>query len=1024
MGNALPVVALVCCMAVAVAEIVPLSATDTARLLDHVIPLPKEISLEREVALPPGQVVVRVEEGAGETVAHAAALLTAAIVGEEGAPDATGSFEVRLMVAEQGSAQARRLADLPNSDQAYAITPEGGERALVLTGLTEKGVYYAALTLRDLIVAGARPDRVTIPLVTVTDWPDLAERGLWGGNSVADMEWMAAHKMNLVESHVRLGVDEQGNGTAHISQEMLDLGRRNALKLVPIVTHLEQIDRTGIFRVLPQTAGQGDPEKWARIGHVRPACWSHPDTVRVLGDWMVALASQEGVTDLCPWLSENAVKCECDRCAEQNQFALETAAILAGYERAKQVKPALGIRILLTQGSYRSNDVVLSMLPPGVGATYYDGGKTYDSSRDPMIYPLLEEWAAQGNWLGCYPQLTASWRTVSPWSGPQFIRYRMNEFVDKGLSCLCGYATPNNRLYEFNVAAAAEWSWNARGRDETQFARAWFTRKGLTDPEAAAEWAVTLGPAGWDVYGARVPYYWVHGKAAALVEARRKPSLGAGVYRYFETPERFDENLAAVARAMGLARELDDPALIAETQVIGGYVTMLKMLHDMALIVSVPDAPTEARREQLNEQMHALAQAGADVVDGLIAWEHACGPGLGTSRFDDTVAATERAARETGVALRPFGVQDPGAGYVQIVAGNWTEEDFVHNQRIIRVWEVTEAVSGADRYEARFNYRAGYRGLRMHRVALASAPADAPDNLSELSVDAHEGTAAVRNTENVYAVALAEHDPQLRYFIVAEITGSPDTNQPADRLGCRGDVTFGRVRVPGQPLPLLPLLPPGEAEAARRQGPVFTGEGVRVGVVQGGYGSAALLEHLRGHNEVAVQPLYHLVSDFIGRCQVVILPQARVVEAFPASAVEPLEAFVRGGGGLMTTHDAVGFRGLPVLCADVCAGGADKSGDHKWRVARQHPVTAGLPAGALEMGYYDFIALIPGPAGITVAVGEPNGEPAVVCGELGEGRYVACGLAVGIAGAGAAETPPTAHEAVLLMNAIRWLAGA
>ena len=64
----------------------------------------------------------------------------------------------------------------------------------------------------------------------------------------------------------------------------------------------------------------------------------------------------------------------------------------------------------------------------------------------------------------------ASWRIVCPWSGPQFIKYRMTEFVDKNLKCLVGYATPNNRLYDFNVTAAAEWSWNAHGRDERAFA--------------------------------------------------------------------------------------------------------------------------------------------------------------------------------------------------------------------------------------------------------------------------------------------------------------------------------------------------------------------------------------------------------------------------------------------------------------------------------------------------------------------------------------------------------------------------
>ncbi len=421
--------------------------------------------------------------------------------------------------------------------------------------------------------------------------------------------------------------------------------------------------------------------------------------------------------------------------------------------------------------------------------------------------------------------------------------------------------------------------------------------------------------------------------------------------------------------------------------------------------------------------MHTLAQACLDVVDGLNAWEEAAGKGVGGSRLRDTIAVTEQTARDVGKALKPFGVQDPGAAFGKIVAGEWVSDDFEEELRIVKTWEVTEAVSGADTYQARFNYRSGWHGLYSYRVALASATAENPEDLTELAADEHPGTAAVRNNGNVYTLGLDEYDPKLRYFIVCDIRGTRSSDKPMNRRGCNGDCSFGRVRVPGELLPTMPLLPVAASEAARYQGPNFEGDGVRVGVVQGGYGSEALLRHLQAADGVQVQPLYHLVPDFISRCDVIVLPQARFAEGFPAAAAGALEQFVAEGGGLMTTHDAVGFRGLPVICAEVCAGGADKVRDKSWRVAEQHPVTAGLPDGELAMGYYDFIGLTPGPAGMTVATGVPGGQPAVVCGEVGEGRYVACGLAIGLGGSDAAETPPTEHEATLLTNAIRWLSG-
>ena len=69
---------------------------------------------------------------------------------------------------------------------------------------------------------------------------------------------------------------------------------------------------------------------------------------------------------------------------------------MKAFEKAKEINPAIHLRILLTQGSYPVNDKVLEAVAEGVGVTYYDGGRTYDSSHNPMIYPLLEEYAGKG----------------------------------------------------------------------------------------------------------------------------------------------------------------------------------------------------------------------------------------------------------------------------------------------------------------------------------------------------------------------------------------------------------------------------------------------------------------------------------------------------------------------------------------------------------------------------------------------------------------------------------------------------
>jgi hypothetical protein len=142
----------------------------------------------------------------------------------------------------------------------------------------------------------------------------------------------------------------------------------------------------------------------------------------------------------------------------------------------------------------------------------------------------------------------------------------------------------------------------------------------------------------------------------------------------------------------------------------------------------------------------------------------------------------------------------------------------------------------------------------------------------------------------------------------------------------------------------------------------------------------------------------------------------------PDALAGELEAFVRAGGGLVTTHDAVGYRGMPGLLTDVCKGGVSHVRDETWKVSGTHPVTADLATDrALPQSYYDHIELDPGPSGTVVAVSEKSGRPVVIVGASGKGRYVACGLVPGLS-ADVQEVLPTDAEGRLILNAIRWCA--
>lgn len=999
-------------------------AADCKAWVRHLIPLPKQIVFEGAAQAAPGEVAVTTHFDAKCDVAAEAAKLLGKTLGQTG-PTGKGRFTIALVLCDkagrcegQAIAGADKLAKLPNWEQAYVIVP--GKGSLTVAALDERGLYYGALTLSQLLPVKMANGALTIPLVRVLDWPDLSERGEWGGNCQDDIEWMSSYKMNLAEVQASFGINEAGQGTAQFKPEMIEEGRLHAFKIVPIIPHLDQ--HLDVFARFPEIRGQG---KAAEPGPtVHAICFSQPRATQLVTDWMVALAKLPHVTDLCIWLSEDDVQCECEPCKAAGQFVLETRACVAAWRKAREVNPELKLRILLTQGSYKFNDKVLAEAPPEVNISYYDGGRTYDSSRDPMIYPLLEDFAKSGRWLGVYPQITASWRIVCPWSGPQFIKYRMTEFVDKKLTNLCAYATPHNRLYDFNVTAAAEWSWNAHGRDEREFAAAWATRRGVKDPEKAADWAVKLGPVGWDVYGSGVPYPYFFDHAGDVIRNRGKFALGKGPFRYFPDEQHIKDDLATCTAAQKLAADLGDPWIIAETQVIDGYLTMLAKLRSMSELVSRKTPPSEAERQGLSSDLFAFANAGRLVNEGLGAWEAASLGSKVGGRLSDTREVTDKTVAAVSDALRPFGVRNPLAPYLAVEIGQYHTDDFEAKQAITKTIDVTSRVSGGGTYQVNFTHTEGWNAASVSSVALVSAPADHPEQTTEIVMDKHNGVIGYTPTSPTYTLTLPAYDEKLKYFAICSMSGIKSSVQALDRRGCNGSITFWKVKPANEEIKEPPLLPMSDSERARYGGPKFAAGGLRVAVVQGGYGAGAMLQSLQGVAGVDAQPLYLITPQYLKSCQVVIMAQPLAPESFSALVAAALAKFVSDGGGLITTHNAVGYKGLPVVAPEVCAQGLVNFRDGSFKLPVEHPIGKGLPlAQGLRESYYDYITLKAGPAGTVVARGVATGEPVVVCGPSGKGRYVACGLGIGINAADDKDCALTADEATLLANMVRWAGG-
>lgn len=659
-------------MLLAVTLILPAAskAVETAEIVRHLIPLPKEIRIERSVTVPAEKVAITLLSGAGETALCAANELRSIFPGSA-TVDGDPAFEIVIGTLDSDgmlgdirlTAEAERLSALPNSDQAYIIRPVGPSR-IALAGLSETGVYYAVQTMKQLLAGAFDNGIAELPVVTVTDWPDLAYRGAWDDTFPPEqIEWFASLKMNRVDCHADMRVDESGRGTVGdfprkgpVSVDGVDYPlfcRRHAVDCVPILKHLSHLERTGIYKVYPHLVGKGIPPDDRFI----PPCAKQEDFIRVLADWMAAYAGRPGVREISAWLGEVEQQCDCEECRAAGQYVMETRALVEAYRRVRATYPGLRLRILTTQGSYPVNDKVLAELPDDVGVIYYHGEKTYDSSREPMIYFDLREQAARGRKVGVCPQMTVSWAVVCPWSSPQFVRTRMNEYADKRIDLVSLYATPDIRLYEFNMTAAAEWSWNAKGRDEREFAFAWAERKGYDDPEAFAQWAVLHGDVSWDVYGSGIPYAFVPGFGTAdrMIANRIPPVPGEGMFRYFPTAQHFDLALATCDRTLDLAFGLNDPHFIEETRAVRGYIRMTRDLYRIMSIISKAETLADDDKTILRENIRSLTDACMETNAALLRWADLFEEGLGGGRFTGTLKLTEDTVTHVDAVLDTLG---------------------------------------------------------------------------------------------------------------------------------------------------------------------------------------------------------------------------------------------------------------------------------------------------------------------------------------------------------------------------------
>lgn len=637
----------------------PVTSKDADEWLCYTVPLPKQISITAQALVSKGSVELVLAGANDHAVYGQICEEFAEVCGVNRPGTADVPFRIRIQV---GGPEAEPLKKLKNGSQAYSISSESG-KSVTIVSMDQRGAYYGWKTLSQLIRGRSSGDSLRIPVLSVTDWPDMEKRGLWGTDNYDHLAWLGERKMNHMEQINARGVDEEGNFYAHTRDfnKLLDThSERYAIDYVPVILHLEQVWQDTMARFYPQMRARN-------ATHGGTLCYAEPKTVEMISEWIYLLAVQSSTDEVDVWMTENLAGrtgCQCDECRKAPYTINEARAIIKAWKMAeKKLGRPIIIYLLTSEETENDNARMMAELPKEVRIWYYHSLLTYITTRQPMLRPYLGEFVKNGGWLGVCPSIDAWVHNNLPFTGAAFINYRMDEFVTKGLKGLLGYATPRVHYHKFNVEAAAEWTWNLKGRSTRQFAYSYAVRRGYQDPSLFAQWSETMGPVAWDVHGSNWPGGHRRIVGVKVDRALREgtlPELGVVLWDAWPIPwgnikseRQFERDVAAARKAVRLAREMGIPQYLHESLVVDGYIRTMKALYEMKKLAPNGVMFTPSNQYKASQQLREFLRAAEQVKENLPKWE------------DCVARESERAFNFTG---RPVDVMTEVADAVKKVA--------------------------------------------------------------------------------------------------------------------------------------------------------------------------------------------------------------------------------------------------------------------------------------------------------------------------------------------------------------------
>lgn len=589
----------------------------------HLLPLPKEIRLDKAITIRSNeQVVIWIPVDAHPFVKQAADELVQAFQSNGIAKTVVKLLDVskplpQFSVVLDRDDLLKGKSVLPKHPQGYIIHPLADSVGLVLKGGEPIGTLYAAATLSQLIRCSE--EGVLVPLARIRDWPDLQERGWreapWHtrGWQLADwkrlIDWHAAHKLNqltiyaFISGEKKKGFfyktklfppeydpvwDEIAMAQKDFLPEVIRYGRMKGVKMEISTNPYDWF--WGFVDAFPGIEAVGSP---SGQGKNRWLCFSKEEARRFLKSLFTEMIDYMKPDRLTVVLGESimAFYCRCESCKDPQTYLLKEAQVTWEVfreimkDRADPVELELQFPVSeLWDDQQIKNYKMIPLLSQEMVMNLYHYGFGPEAMQRQITAPELQSAIKQGYRVVGYIGLIPSGGYGSGWptSRVPYLRRFIGEFAKNGYLGVSGRHNGGMSLsgYDMNHAALAEFTWNSSGRNVQEVLMAWATTEGYEHPKEFGKVYALLGEA--------PDYFWwaiIHGRGASYWEKAFKELLKPQPswteqdhQRLIETFTPFQQQSEAIASALSLAERLGEGSLVSECRI---YAQSMKMMEQI-----------------------------------------------------------------------------------------------------------------------------------------------------------------------------------------------------------------------------------------------------------------------------------------------------------------------------------------------------------------------------------------------------------------------------------------------------------